>query len=100
MTSKIMFVSVRCPSLETGRNSVNPCTPPRTSDSSHSIGLLVVSCEGSCAGCRSVRRDPAAEPGDRHEDVPDPAVDRQADGQPGQGVAGDEPSGGGTHGEA
>ena len=38
--AKRFCVSSRWPSLETGKNSVIPCTTPRTSDSSHSINVM------------------------------------------------------------
>src|SRR5262249_20777881 len=58
-------------------------------------GLLLVT-----GVVRSARWPLAPELGDGREDVAESAVDRESDGEPGQGVAGDEPNRRGVDGEA
>ena len=81
-------VIVRWPSLETGRNSVMPCTTPRISDSSHSIEIPDLRCDarGRSAVTLRVTRC-AAQRGHRAIRVARAAVDGQGDGQPGEHVA-------------
>src|SRR4051794_32965413 len=80
--AKSFCVTLRWPSLETGRNSVTPCTRPRTIDSSQSIRSSVGGSRG-----RDGPIAPQFRPGE--EDVADAAVDRQDDRPPRQRVAAD-----------